>query len=150
MSKAIIVYGSTTGNTEALCRYVQEGFEENSLDVIVKRVEETRPEELKDYDLIFLGCSTWGNGELQDDFISFEEKLRKVDLKGKKAACFGSGETSYPQFCKAVDILEKTLRNTGASIIAASLKIDGDIDPVQEKARSWGKRVKKLLMDIQK
>ena len=145
MKKVIIVYGSTTGNTETLSKYVEKGLKSSGVDVIVKNVTESNPEELKDYDAIILGCSTWGDGELQDDFIPFEEKMRKIKLDGKKGVVFGPGNSFYPQFCKAVDILEERLKSCGAQIIVNSLKIDGEIQPQLEKVEDWGKNLGKKL-----
>ncbi len=145
MKKAIIIYGSTTGNTETLSKYVEKGLKASGIDVVVKNVTDSDPEELKDYDVIILGSSTWGDGELQDDFIPFEEKMRKIKLDGKKGAVFGPGNSIYPQFCKAVDILEERLKSCGAQIIIDSLKIDGDIEPQLKKAEDWGKNLGEKL-----
>lgn len=147
MVKAILIYGSTIGNTEILSKSVEEGLKISDTEVTVKNVETANVEELKDYDVIILGCSTWGAGDLQDDFISFEEEMEKISLNGKKSAVFGPGDSDvYPDtFCDAVDILEKRLRNCGAEIIVDSLKIDGDVEPKCEEAREWGKKIAEIL-----
>jgi len=145
MKKAIVIYGSTTGNTKSLSKYVEKGLKASGADVVVKNVAESNPEELKDYDVIILGCSTWGDGELQDDFISFEKEMEKIKLDGKKGAVFGPGNSIYPQFCKAVDILEERLKSCGVEIIIDSLKIDGDIEPELNKAEDWGKNLGEKL-----
>ena len=148
MAKAILVYGSTIGNTEVLSKSVEEGLKISDVEVVVKNVETASVEELKDYDVIILGCSTWGEGELQDDFVSFEEEMEKISLNGKKAAVFGPGDSeTYPDtFCEAVDILEKRLRNCGAEIVIDSLKIDGDIEESKrEEAKNWGEKIVWIL-----
>jgi len=137
MVKAIVIYGSTTGTTEDIAQIVAQEMKSSGMDVAVKNVSSSDPEELADYDVILLGCSTWGNGELQDDYIDFEEKLRSVDLNGKKAAVFGPGESSYPLFCKAVDILEETLKKTGTELIISGLKIDVMEGDYSHKVKSW-------------
>ncbi len=145
MAKAVLIYGSTTGNTEALSKAVEKGLKTSGLDVSVKEVTDINPGELQDYELIILGCSTWGDGELQDDFISFEEELGKIKLEGKKAAVFGPGDSSYPLFCEAVDILEKRLKECGATIIIDSLKIDGDGELHLKEAETWGEKAGQAL-----
>jgi len=141
MVKAIIIYGSTTGTTEDIAHIVAQEMKSSGMDVAVKNVSSSDPEELADYDLILLGCSTWGDGELQDDFIDFEEKLRSVNLSGKKVAVFGPGESSYSQFCKAVDILEETLKQSGAELIIPGLKIDVMEGDYSDKVRNWLKEL---------
>jgi Flavodoxins len=84
MTKAIIVYGSTTGTTETLAMAVAAELKVTGMVAAVMDVSAVRPEELMQYDLVVLGCSTWGDGELQDSYIPFEKKLRDLDLKGKK------------------------------------------------------------------
>ena len=147
MAKTILIYGSTTGNTEALSEHVAAGLEQGGADVTVKDVADTGVDELASYDAIVFGCSTWGDGELQDDFIDFHADLDGASLDGKKAAVFGPGDSDdYPDtFCEAVDILEKTLRDSSAEIVAESFKIDGDVEPAFGDAEAWGLNVAKAL-----
>ena len=58
MVKAILIYGSTTGNTEALSEHVAAGLKQGGADVTVKDVSNTGIEELASYDAIVFGCST--------------------------------------------------------------------------------------------
>ena len=146
-TKAILIYGSTTGNTETLAEGVVSGLKRDGTEVTVKDVTEADVNKLLDYDVIVLGSSTWGDGELQDDFLDFYDKMDKVSLTGKKAAVFGPGDKeSYPDtYCEAVNILEDKLKKYGAEIIVKSFKIDGDIEPVMEVAESWGEEIVKSL-----
>lgn len=141
MAKAILIFGSTTGNTEMLANSVEKGLKEGELEVVKKNVTDASVEELKDYDLILLGSSTWGDGELQDDFIDFYEKMKDIDLKGRKAAVFGPGDSSYDQFCKAVDLLAAELKECGAQIISQPLKVDGDVEPKLADAQNWARDI---------
>ena len=152
MATAIVVFGSTTGNTETLAGGVEEGLKEGLVDVTVKNVTQTGVEELSSYDCIILGSSTWGLGELQDDFVPFHEKLAKVTLHGKKAAVFGPGdEESFPDnFCTAVDTLAERLTKCGAAIVAPKLKIQTDIgsgvdDAAEEEVKAWALALAKSL-----
>ncbi len=138
MAKAIIVYGSTMGNTETVSGYVAEGL---GGDVKSMAVSGCKVSDLSEYDLILMGCSTWGYGELQDDFIPFYESLEKADLSGKKAAVFGTGDSAgYPDtFCAAVDMIEARLKECGAEVVQPGLKVDVDIEAAREEAVAWGK-----------
>ena len=147
MAEAIVVYGSTTGNTETLSESVVAGLEKGGVEVTVKNVVEASVDELAGYDLIVLGCSTWGEGELQDDFFDLYDEMESVSLTGKKAAVFGSGDSDmYPDtFCEAVNLLEERLKTCGATLIADSLKIDGDVEPPLGDAEAWGLKIAGLL-----
>lgn len=137
MNKALIIYGSTTGNTEILAGFLEEELLKVGMMVVVKDVLQATPREMLDYNMILLGCSTWGEGSLQDDFIPFFNSMDEVSLHNKKAASFGTGDSSYGFFCEAVDLIETKLRELGADILLPGLKIDGDIMAQEYKARSW-------------
>jgi len=140
MPKAIIVYGSTTGNTELLAGYISEGIKEAGIDATVRNVTDVDAQDLTNYDLVLLGSSTWGEGELQGDFIYFYDQMEGLSLEGKKGAAFGPGDSAYDMFCEAVNLLEARLKDCGAEIIAPGLKIDGDVDASEDKAKQWGKQ----------
>ena len=147
MVKVVLIYGSTTGNTEALSEHVAAGLERGMAEVTVKDVAKASVDELANYDAIVFGCSTWGEGDLQDDFFDFYEAMDGISLKGKKAAVFGPGDSEEYQdsFCTAVDILQESLEGHGAEIVAESFKIDGEVEPAFEDAEAWGLKVAKAL-----
>lgn len=145
MSKALIVYGSTTGSTELLASYIAESMKAARIDVRIGNVTDIDVDDLLNYELILLGASTWGEGELQSDFLAFYEDMRGMNLRGKRAAAFGPGDSSYEYFCEAVDLLEKRLRECGAHLIVPSLKIDGDVMDAEAQARKWAEQIAGLV-----
>jgi len=140
MQRAIIIYGSTTGNTELLAGYIADGIKEAGMDVTIRDVVDVSVEDMQGYDVIFLGSSTWGEGDLQDDFVPFYEAMDGISLSGKKGAAFGPGDASYDLFCEAVNLLEDRLRECDAAIIAPGLKIDGDVVAAEKAAAEWGRQ----------
>lgn len=48
---------------------------------------------VKEYDVLVLGTSTWGAGELQDDWYDGVKVLKKADLSHKFVALFGCGDS---------------------------------------------------------
>lgn len=147
MAKVVLIYGSTTDNTAMLSEQVAAGLEQGQANVTVKNVTEASVDELVKYDAIVFGCSTWGEGDLQDDFVDFYDAMDGVSLDGKKAAVFGPGDKEdYPDsFCTAVDILEETLEKHGAKLVADGFKVDGAVEPAFEDAEAWGLKVAKAL-----
>lgn len=146
MSKALIVYGSTTGNTKDVATVIESVLKDAGLDVVLQNVEDVKADKLADgYDAVLFGCSTWGDDdiELQEDFIPLYENLDKADLDGKKVAVFGCGESSYTHFCGAVDAIEEKAAKIGARIVGTPLKIDGVPDVNEVKA--WAD---KILKDV--
>lgn len=138
MSKTLIVYGSTTGNTESVTDEIAKTLEGKGHDVTIKNAADVGPDGLAaDYDVVLLGCSTWGDDEieLQDDFVPLFEDLDKAGLKGKKVGVFGCGDSSYEYFCGAVDAIEEKSEQLGAVMMGDSLKIDGD--PDSSEVTAW-------------
>ncbi len=84
---------------------------------------------LMDYDLLLLGSSTWGAGDLQDDWYSFVDQLKNKDLTGKRVALFGCGDSaSYPDtFCDALSVLYDDLAGTGCAFVGAYVPEDYDV-----------------------
>ncbi len=141
LGKAIIVYGSNTGNTEILAGALSEELN-TRFDVTTRNVIEVRPEEILDYDLIVLGSSTWNEGELQDDFQYFYDEMDEVDLTGKRVAVFGPGDSSWDEYCRAVDILEEKSIELKADLVTTGFKWDGDIDETAIKEiKKWGSQL---------
>ncbi|WP_243387282.1 flavodoxin [Bacillus kexueae] len=125
MKKILLIYTSMSGNTESIAQEIVNGIKRTGEEVEVLELFEVESLSLlSEYDGILLGAYTWGDGELPDEFIGFYEELNDLDLRGKVCATFGSGDTMYPQFCAAVDLLEMKLRDRGATIVQQGLKIE--------------------------
>ena len=138
MSKTLIVYGSTTGNTESVSDDIAKILEKSGHSVEIRSADDVSVDGMADgFDAVFLGCSTWGEDEieLQDDFIPIFEDLDKAGLSGKKVAVFGCGDSSYEYFCGAVDVIEEKAEGLGAVMLGDTLKIDGD--PDTDEVNSW-------------
>uniref|UniRef100_UPI002675781E flavodoxin domain-containing protein n=1 Tax=Bacteroides TaxID=816 RepID=UPI002675781E len=80
MNKIGVFYGSTTGTTEDLARRIAEKLDVPSAHVFdVSKLTEAL---VNEYDVLVLGSSTWGAGELQDDWYDGVKVLKKW-LKSK-------------------------------------------------------------------
>jgi flavodoxin I len=71
------------------------------------------------YDNIVLGTSTWGVGNLQDDFEMFVDLLLSLDMSDKTFALFGLGDQhTYPDtFCNGMGKLYALLNEKNWRII---------------------------------
>lgn len=141
MEKAIVIYGSSTGNTEKLAQILAKDLEQR-FSVTLKDVVDAKPKDMEDKDLIILGSSTWNDGELQEDFQDFYDEMDSVDLKGKKAAVFGAGDSSWDEFCRAVDIIEQKVKEINGQIIIPGFKWDGELsEQASADIIEWGKNL---------
>lgn len=151
MAKIIIVFASLTGNTEEMANLVAKGVEKAGITPVVRQLPDVAATEILDYDGILLGSYTYGDGDLADEFFDFYKEMDDLDLAGKVAAAFGSGDTSYEHYCKAVDDLEEKLKERGAVIVQEGLKVE--LEPEDEdQCIAFGKEfaatVKEVLQGI--
>jgi flavodoxin I len=124
MGTNLLVYASMTGNTEEMANLIVEGMREAGATVEQKDILEVDAAELQNYDGILLGTYTWGDGDLPDEFLDFYEEMDALNLTGKRAAVFGSCDSSYENRGRAVDLLMEKLKELGAAIVLEQLKID--------------------------
>ncbi|GGH41904.1 flavodoxin [Paenibacillus silvae] len=141
MAKWLVAFASMTGNTEEIAELIVEGITQSGHEVDLKSVTDCNAADVLDYDGFMIGVYTWGDGELPDEFLDFYEELDELDLSGRRAAVFGSGDTSYEQFCKAVDLTAEKLQERGAEVSPEKLKIEySPLEQEKETCRDFGKR----------
>ena len=116
MKKTLVVYGSSTGTCEEIAGKIAE-----KLGVESMNVADMTADTIKENDNLVLGTSTWGSGELQDDWYDGLDTLKAADLSGKTIALFGCGDSeSYGDtFCGAMGELYNGLKDKGATFIGA-------------------------------
>ena len=114
-----IFYGSSTGTTGDLAQKIASALGVDSANVM--DVANADAAAAAKYDVLLLGSSTWGLGDLQDDWESFLPKLKGENLSGKKVGLFGCGDaSSYSDtFCAALGTIKAELANTGCTFIGA-------------------------------
>lgn len=114
MSTAII-YGSSMGNTESAANKIQEAL--GLGDVL--DIGKTDADTINGYDKLILGTSTWGSGDLQDDWDAFD--LSSINVSGKTVALFGLGdqESYADEFCDALRKLYDFAKDNGANLVGA-------------------------------
>lgn len=119
MKKTGVFYGSTTGTTESVARTIAEKLGIPSSDVY--DVSKMTADVAGSYEALILGTSTWGDGELQDDWYDGIKVLKGMDLSGKTVALFGCGDSeSYSDtFCDGMGILFEDLKDSGCRFIGA-------------------------------
>lgn len=119
MSKIGIFYGSTTGTTEDLANRIADKLGVDSSNVF--EVTALTEDLVNEYDALILGSSTWGAGELQDDWYDGVKVLKGCDLSHKCIAIFGCGDSdSYSDtFCDAIGIIYEELKDSKCKFCGA-------------------------------
>ena len=146
MKKTGIFYGSTTGTTESVARLIADKLGIAPADV--HEVSKVDTALVESYDALILGTSTWGDGELQDDWYDGLKVLQGAHLSGKIVALFGCGDSeSYSDtFCDAMGLLYEGLKDSGCTFVGAV--DDSDYTYSASVAAADGKFVGLALDDV--
>ena len=111
-----VFYGSTTGVTEQVAEKLgtllnAKVFHAGDIDKILE------------FDAAILATSTWGIGDIQDDWIEPLEKLKSLNLTGKKIGIVGVGdqEAFSSSFVNGMRDLYIAATDANATIIGSTL-----------------------------
>lgn len=161
-----IFFASSTGNSEEIASKIASLLN----DIEVFDLSETNIEKINDYNKIILGGSTWGDGELNDDWEDVWSDFCKLDLSSKTIALFGLGdqESYSDEFCSALGIIYEQVNSMGANIIGftsregyyhdaskaqiddkfVGLVIDEDNqnDLTEERIKKWTEQIKESIL----
>ena len=117
-----IFYASSTGNTENIANVISEKLN----GIKIYDISQDGIDEINNYEKLIFGISTWGAGELQDDWEDLWEEFCKIDFSNKTIALFGLGDQdSYAdEFADALGILHEQISKAGGNIIGFT-SVDG-------------------------
>jgi flavodoxin I len=142
MDKIHVIYGSTTGMTEAVAAKIA--------DALGAQVFNVNADDAAAFDaeLLVLGSSTWGIGDLQDDWAARLDQV-KGSFAGKKVAVFGLGDSQgfADSFCVAAETIANAAKDAGATLVGEVLKLDdtNESDKTDEKVAAWVQAVKAAI-----
>ena len=116
MNKTIVVFGSSTGTCEAIAEKIAQ-----KLGCEAINVQDLTAEVVESNQNLILGTSTWGAGELQDDWYDGLRVLQAANLADKTIALFGCGDCeSYGDtFVGGIGELYNGIKESGATFVGA-------------------------------
>lgn len=114
MKATVVIYGSSTGTCQSIAESIASKLGVEAIDVA--NLDEAT---VAANDNLILGTSTWGAGELQDDWYDGIKTLKAAGLAGKTVALFGCGDAeSYPDtFCGGMKELYDAAVEAGATVL---------------------------------
>lgn len=144
MTKVVVVYLSTSGNTKAMAEAIVEGVESRNVDAQAMNFHEARIEEIKASDAIAVGSSTFYY-KMLPPMEKFIESLSNVNVKGKIGAAFGS----YGWSGEAPVMIAEKMRELGMKVIDPVLRIqyqptEKDLDECRQLGKDLAKKVKEI------
>ncbi len=164
MKSTIVIYGSSTSTCQGIAENIASQLGVEAVDVA--NIEDAT---VSSHDNLILGTSTWGAGEMQDDWYDGVKTLKSVGLAGKTVALFGCGDAeSYPDtFCGGMKELYDAAIEAGATVLEgvstdgytfddSEAVVDGKFvglalddvnedDKTEERVNSWIENIKPSL-----
>ena len=116
MKNICVIYGSSTGTCQGLAEKIGQQLSVQDDGII--DVQNLSADVVNKYDVLILGTSTWGAGEMQDDWYDGVKVLKQAGLQGKAVAVFGCGDSeSYSDtFCGGMAELYNAAKDAGATM----------------------------------
>ena len=153
MPKVLIVYFSQTGNTEKMAQFVASGAKEEKVEVELKKVQETNPEDLLKADGVIMGSPTYYGLpaseilKLLDDSVKYHGKL-----EGKAGGAFassanigGGNETTIMAILQAMLIHGMVIRGTSKGDHYGPVSIGVPDKRVEKQCMELGRRVARMI-----
>ncbi|RAZ25874.1 flavodoxin FldA [Campylobacter hyointestinalis] len=159
-----IIFGSSMGNTEEAANLIASNL---GIDNVLN-IADTDAKTINSFDKLIIGSSTWGSGDLQDDWDVFD--FDSLDVSGKTVALFGLGDSSSysDTYCDAMGIIYDKLVQKGANIIGQvsadgysfdesrslkdgkfvglALDADNESDQTEERIKKWTESIKSQIL----
>lgn len=104
---------SKTGNTYMLMDYLKEF--NSTIDDIRFDIREKADINISPYDLIILGTNTWGDGKIPSNCKEFV--INNAQKYNKDWVVFGTGNSIFVHYCKAVDSVKKILEDCNNNVL---------------------------------
>jgi flavodoxin I len=170
MANVGIFVGSSGGISLGAAQQLKELFENSELINMEEDYDDL--EQFDEFDVLLIGSSTWGQGDVQRDWVDplYEMQNEEPEFSGKKVAFFGAGDQeSHPEefvtaLGKMKDIFTKLGADTEYGYTSTEgyrykysyaqkedkfcgLAIDGinQEDLTQERVFNWAKQLKKEM-----
>lgn len=123
------IFCATAGGTSLkVADALAEAFSIDEEDFINMEDDFDDIDQMLEYDVLFIGSSTWGQGDVHHEWVNpqLEIESENIDFSGKTVALFGAGDCKKhgEHFCSALGKLYKTFKNANANIIGFIPKDD--------------------------
>ena len=110
-----IFYASSTGNTSGVSKDISRVLG----GIKTFDIASSGFDNISEYDKIIIGSSTWGEGELQDDWEELWDDFCQIDFSNKTVALFGLGDQDgyADNYLDAMGLIYDKVVQNGANIV---------------------------------
>jgi flavodoxin len=147
--KIAVAFASLTGNTITVATAIQQYLSEKGFEAPAFDLLGTNADSLREFDLVFLGSSTYGEGDLNPiaELFFTMAKASSHDCDHTKFAIVALGDSSYTNFAESGTLTAEALSSMHAEIVEPVFTIDGPPDEqVLDQVRSWVESILQKVM----
>ena len=120
-----IVYETQSGTTQYVAEVIESQLRAAGHQVTYHSVKDDGEQpDLTGIDLVLFGGPTYDDGQLERYLRGMVEHF-SPDLSKVKVAVFGLGNSTYPHFCTAAQILEEWVAKYGGKLVTETMRVDG-------------------------
>ena len=122
--KILVLYGSQTGNAQAIAEKLNERLVQENFNVTLKVLNQydklSAP--ITEQQLVAMICSTTGSGDAPDNASRFLRYVKKRAhpkdlLCNMRLALLGLGDTNYSAFCQPSKVIHRRCVALGATML---------------------------------
>jgi NAD(P)H dehydrogenase (quinone) len=158
MAKILIIYYSKTGNTQKMAQLISDSLKASSHQIILKKVEDADPDDLRSADGIIIGSPTYYGGMAGQMKLLLDESVRfHGKLDGKVGAAFstaaniaGGNETTVLDIINAMLIHGMIIQGDPSGSHYGPVSIGAPDDRVKKECKRFAERFLILFNKIHK
>jgi NAD(P)H dehydrogenase (quinone) len=152
MARVLVLYFTRTGNTKAMAEIVADAAEKEGAHVALRDIEETKPDEMLNFDAVIAGSPTYYGGMAgkMKDFFDFSV-AHHGKLEGKVGGAFsssanigGGNETTVLSILQAMLIHGMIVQGTADGDHYGPVSVDAPDDRVKSQCQALGRRIAAL------
>lgn len=135
-ANVLVVYGSQTGNAEALARRVGARLAAQRVGHRVLDMLDCRKQDLESAETLLVVVSTHGDGDPPDRALSLHELLhgrKPLRISKLRYGVLALGDSSYERFCETGRQFDARLEALGAKRLAPRVECDVDFEAAAEQ-----------------
>jgi len=129
-AKLTVLYGTESGNSEALADRAVKEAKKRGFAATMKNMADLSPADLAKLPNLLVIISTWGDGEPPETAANFYKEFisTAVKLSSTRFTVCALGDTSYEKFCQTGKDIDARLAALGASRVAERQDCDVDYE----------------------